>query len=244
MGRMRLEDPHWGGSTGRRADGTFTHNNARLLWAMRFDRRVDGLLHMVTPREILSYWFGDSNGTGRPELWFGGGPEVDAEIRGRFSTDVEEAVGGRLDGWARNPRGRLALVLLLDQLNRHVHRGTPAAFQGDHAAQRQTMKALAKSEDVLLRPFERAFLYMPLQHAEDRHLQERGVACFERLLHEVPRSQQGIFAGFLEHARDHASIVERFGRFPDRNRLLGRTSTAEEERFLVEEPRGWFEPQQ
>lgn len=205
--------------------------------------RVEGILLMATPRDILNYWFDSGPGRDRLAIWFGGGKETDDEIKERFGDDVEAALIGQLDDWSKSPRGRLALILLLDQFTRNIYRDSPRKFLGDHAAQRQVIKALAKGEDLLLKPYERAFLYMPLQHAENADLQARGVAAFERLAKDVPRSERPAFETFLEHARDHAAIVERFGRFPDRNKIRGRTSTPDEERFLAKEPRPWFEAQ-
>lgn len=209
---------------------------------MRLRAPVGKLVLMGSPKEVLEYWFGNGDGDNR-SLWFGGGPEIDEEIRQRFGAMVEDAVWGRLDHWSRVPRERLALIILLDQMSRNVHRGTRAAFIGDRAAQRHTVKAVAKGEDRLLSPYERAFLYMPLMHAEDPALQEKAVALFERLFAEAPAAEREAFRSFVTHARDHAAIVHRFGRFPDRNALLGRESTQAELRFLRDERRPWFERQ-
>src|SRR5687767_1165445 len=126
--------------------------------------------------EILAYWFGDTGNPGdRMKVWFGGGPDVDREIRERFGPDLERARRGELDAWAETPRGRLALIILLDQFSRNVYRGTPDAFAQDPAAQKLAVEGLDGGTDEGLSPAERMFFAMPLTHAEDVAMQERAV---------------------------------------------------------------------
>lgn len=195
---------------------------------------------VANPAQVLTYWFGDgADPWGNRSLWFGGGPSVDAEVRDRFGPTVEAALRGDLDGWVESADGTLALVLLLDQLPRNAFRGDPRSFEGDAMAQALALAALDAGRDRAWPSPRRMFLRMPLMHAEDADLQRRSLVEFGRLWTDDPDT-----ADALDHAADHAAVVLRFGRFPDRNRLLGRASTPEEEAFLAHESRAWFEPQQ
>lgn len=195
---------------------------------------------MERSEEVLSFWFGEVRGEGwevpqdRLAMWFRGGREADEELRRRFASDVESARAGQLDGWVTTPRGRLALVLLLDQLPRNLYRGTPDAFATDAKALSLSREALARGEDAKLRPIERPFIYLPLEHAEDREAQKIAVERFRVLAQAAPASSRAAFDGFLDYAIQHQVIIERFGRFPHRNRILGRESTPEEQAFLLE----------
>ncbi len=194
---------------------------------------------MASAEEVLEYWFGplsephDFN-PDRSKLWWVGGPDVDEEIRQRFGPDVRRARAGQLDTWLAQPRSALGLVILLDQFTRNLGRGTPDAFGGDPAAFAASTTAIERGFDRELRPIERAFLYMPLMHAEDRSAAQRCVAAFERLSEEIGATCPEGYPDFLPHAKQHASIVERFGRYPHRNEILGRATTPEEARFLDE----------
>ena len=141
---------------------------------------------------------------------------------------------GALDGWAGTPPGRLALVVLLDQMPRNIHRGSPGAFAHDAEAAAHCVAGIDSGQDRSLHPVERIFLYMPLQHAEDRGLQRRSVEQFESLAAEADEAWRDYFAENVRYARLHHDIVERFGRFPHRNRILGRESTEEERRYLAD----------
>jgi uncharacterized protein (DUF924 family) len=179
---------------------------------------------------ILGYWIGDDVLTPeRQALWFGGRPETDAFIRREFAAELERGARGELGEWTATPRGRLALVVVLDQFSRNAWRGTPRAFAQDPLALATSLDGLARGDESVLRPVERAFLYLPLEHAEDPAMQERSVECFTRLADEAPA-----LAGFLDYAREHRDLITRFGRFPARNAVLGRPSTAEELAWLAE----------
>jgi uncharacterized protein (DUF924 family) len=193
---------------------------------------------------VLEYWFGELSPGGAPSKattgrWFRGGKPVDDEIRTRFGGDVARACSGELDHWADTPRGRLALVILLDQFTRNLHRGSAEAFRGDPHALRLACEAIDAGDDGRLLPVERYFLYMPLEHAESVEMQRRCVALFERLVEEAPADARGLFEGAADWARRHAAVIERFGRFCGRNDALGRESTAEEREFLRENPSGF-----
>ena len=175
--------------------------------------------------DILDFWLGA--GTSARDEWFRKDPAFDTAIRTHFGATVEAALGGSHDAWAAEPRGALALVLLLDQFTRHLHRGTAQMFAGDARALAVAEAAVAAGHDRALGPFERWFLYMPFEHAEDLGAQERSIELFSRLAEET-----GIESP-LEWAEKHAAVVRRFGRYPHRNAMLGRASTPEEVAFLT-----------
>lgn len=189
------------------------------------------------PEHVLAFWFGDP---GRPvdvaarqsKLWFGKRPENDRLVIDRFSDTLAAARVGELDHWAATPRGRLALIIVLDQFPHHIHRDQPLAFASDSAALELALGGLANGDDRRLGPIERVFLYLPLEHAESLAMQDRSVALYDALFHEVAPEERELFAGFLDYARQHRDVVARFGRFPHRNAILGRASTPEEIGFL------------
>jgi uncharacterized protein (DUF924 family) len=192
---------------------------------------------MNRPEEILSFWFGPSVEDEaairqKAQMWFRGGPEIDREIRDRFGPDLERARCGELASWAETPRGRLALVILLDQFSRNIYRGTPLAFAQDEAAQKLTIEGLDAKMDASLTPYERIFFVLPLGHAEDLALQERSLRYCEEWAKSLPPSQQGFAQAALAQARRHRDVIARFGRFPTRNEALGRASTPEESAYV------------
>ena len=196
----------------------------------------------TAPADILAFWLGDGMAQGWPtqdlnKRWFLGGAALDEEIRTRFGADVVQAVGGALQNWEGQAHSRLALVILLDQFSRNVFRGTAQAFAGDARARQLALQTLAAHEDLQLPWVARVFLYMPLMHAEDAALQEECVARFSQLLAEAPEQLKPRIQGNLDFAREHQGIITRFGRFPYRNAVLKRASTAEEEEFLLKAPR-------
>ena len=197
-------------------------------------------------RTLLDFWFGPRpySAAGlqqRMRFWFGGEEpqEIidarDRDIEQRFGPWITRALGGEFDSWADSPRRRLALILLLDQLPRNVHRGTAAAFSGDERAERLAMDGLEQAADAALDPVERIFFYMPLQHSESAPIQDVSVNAFRRLQEESPHTLRALFASTLDYAQLHRDIVQRFGRFPHRNAALGRASTPEEIDWLREQ---------
>ena len=174
--------------------------------------------------DSLKFWFAELT----PEQWFRDGKTLDGVVRTRFGALLERAKRGELDDWASAPSGRLALIILLDQFSRHIFRGTPDAFAADAKAVSLTLDGIAKGMDEKLEtPAQRQFFYMPLMHAEDRNLQTLS-------LEKVMANDFGEDA--LKAAQAHADIIARFGHFPHRNKILGRASTPEEERFLENHP--------
>lgn len=188
-------------------------------------------------KSVLSFWFGGAGPDGaidssRRSMWFKSGAKHDAEIRDRFGGLHERAVRGDLEDWAETVRGRLALIVVLDQFSRHIHRGTARAFAQDRAAQTLALEGIDEGADLKLVPVERSFFYLPLEHAEDPALQARSVECYEHLATEVAGTWRKDYERFLASAQRHRAVIERFGRFPHRNAALGRPSTAEEIAFL------------
>lgn len=191
-------------------------------------------------QQLLDWWFGQ--GTTAREisgekhaLWFGYRNAQDAQARERFGALCEQALRGELDdAWTASPEGWLALILLLDQLPRMIHRGTPQAFAGDARAQQLVRQGLAHGGDVLLAPIQRVFVYLVLEHAEDLAQQELAVAHFEQLREIAAADEQPLFDDFLDYARRHRAVIARFGRFPHRNATLGRESSEAERAFLAE----------
>ena len=187
---------------------------------------------------VLTFWFrGRALSAPRIErrmgAWFGEDPGFDLEIAREFKDDVAAASAGQCIHWANAPRGRLALILLLDQFRRNIYRGTAAAFARDQAALALCMAGILGNQDQDLAPIEQAFFYMPLQHAESRQAQTKSVALYARLAGTVAPACREIFEGIARFAELHARIIRTFGRFPHRNALLGRESTAEEIEYLA-----------
>jgi len=188
-------------------------------------------------QDLLHWWFGQ--GTSATEiaaekqrLWFGYRPQQDAEARERFGALVEQALNGDLQDWTELPEGWLALVLLLDQLPRMIHRDTPRAFAGDERAQQLVRDGLAHGGDMLLSPIQRVFIYLVLEHAENLAVQDLAVAHFTALRDIAAEHEQALFRDFLDYAERHRDVISRFGRFPHRNAILGRDSSDAEQSFL------------
>ena len=191
----------------------------------------------ASPESVLAFWFGAPGSAaeiaGRQgKLWFGKSPVNDQRVIEQFTDALADASQGGLDHWSGTPRGRLALVIVLDQFPHHIHRDQPQAFATDPQALAQSLAALAAGEDRQLAPIERVFLYLPLEHAESLDMQERSVSLYEQLAHEAAADERAPFDNFLDYARKHRDVVARFGRFPHRNAILGRASTPEEIEFL------------
>lgn len=193
--------------------------------------------------EILGFWFGPlKNGfpiKDRESLWWAGHSGNDRLIKELFSHQVQQALRGELDEWAQQPRGRLALILLLDQFTRTIYRGTADAFSGDNKALQLTLDGVHRGLDQALEFSERTFFYMPLEHAEDIQMQELCISCFESMLLEVSGVHKLKAENWLDFAFQHHRQIEKFGRFPHRNDVLGRSSTPEELAFLLQTKNRW-----
>jgi uncharacterized protein (DUF924 family) len=188
--------------------------------------------------QVLDFWFGASAADGsldpaKQKMWFGDGRKYDAEIREKFGALHERASRGKLDAeWGASARGRMALIVLLDQMSRHIHRDTPRAFAQDAAAQKLAVDGVNRKMDLELIPAQRSFFYLPFEHAEDIELQRLGLRCFEALARGAAAAVKKHYDSFHDYARRHHDIIERFGRFPHRNAILGRASTPAEIEFL------------
>lgn len=189
----------------------------------------------TTPRDVLDFWFDEASAA----HWFVASDTFDAQIRARFATAVQRAATGQLETWTATPAGWLALLILLDQFPRNLYRGDPRAWATDLDAQRVALSGLARGDDRQLPAIQRVFAYLPLEHAEDRALQQRSVALFDALHAQAPAGQQEKFANFLDYARRHRAVIERFGRFPHRNAALGRASSEDEVTYLAQPGAGF-----
>ena len=187
---------------------------------------------------ILSFWFTDKELTapqidGRMDMWFSKDAVFDQQIVAEFADDVESASKGELDHWAHKPRGRLALILLLDQFRRNIYRNTKDAFSKDKEALKLCVEGAVEKKDHGLSPIQRVFFYMPLQHAESRRVQKKSREIYQRLAESVSTTYRDTFETVLQFAELHSDIVEQFGRFPHRNVLLNRANTPEEDEYLA-----------
>lgn len=178
----------------------------------------------IVPEDILTFWFDEAG----PSKWFEKDETFDAEIRERFGAVTHQARDGKLETWCETARGCLALIILIDQFSRNIHRGSPLTWSADAHGLALTRLALDKGFDAALGHAERKFLYMPLMHSEVLADQERSVELFQRLADEG--AENG--AVTVDYAIRHRDIVARFGRFPHRNGILGRESTPEEIELL------------
>jgi uncharacterized protein (DUF924 family) len=191
---------------------------------------------------LLDWWFGSAEtaaevAAARSGLWFGKRDSQDSEARERFAGLVEQALAGELhelQEWQADAQAWLATVLLLDQLPRMLFRDSPQAFAGDPLAQQLVQAGVERGWDRQLTLIQRVFIYLVFEHAEDLALQNQAVRHFNELCAAATASEQDLFAGYLDYAERHQRVIARFGRFPHRNQLLGRASSAQELQFLQE----------
>jgi uncharacterized protein (DUF924 family) len=187
--------------------------------------------------DILHYWFGHVEETilpseNRTSIWFSGNKEVDEEIKTKFGEDWQKAVDGHYAEWENDPHSMLGLIILLDQITRHIHRHTPSSFSQDQKALDLCLRGIQKEFDHLLSLIERVFFYFPLMHAESLEMQATAVRAYQILVNLAFPETRAIYENFLAYAIKHYEVIKRFGRFPHRNVLLGRMSTPEELEFL------------
>ena len=188
--------------------------------------------------DILQFWFGAfptpyTADARKVDMWFKNGAAYDAEIFINFGVDYDRAINGELHHWVDSCRGRLALIILLDQFSRHIHRGSAEAFAQDEKAQALCIEGMGAGDDMKAHAVERSFFYLPLEHAEDREKQALSVKAYERLVEDVPAQYRKPFEMNLEFARRHQFVIDSFGRFPELNDILGRESTEEEREFIA-----------
>lgn len=176
---------------------------------------------MISPQNIISFWFEELT----PEQRFSKNAEVDQRTRDRFLDIYNKAQLGLLESWRNTAEGRLAEIIILDQFPRNMFRDSPQAFASDPLALKLAKEAVAAHVDQELSPEKRSFLYMPYMHSEDAKIHTVAVVLF---------SQKGLEMN-LKFELMHKKIIDRFGRYPHRNQILGRTSTEEEVSFLKED---------
>jgi uncharacterized protein (DUF924 family) len=192
---------------------------------------------------VFDFWFGPAVDAPRPE-WFKKDEAFDRGIAERFGAQIQQALEGDLHHWdADGPQAALARILVLDQFTRNVHRGTPLSFAGDHQALQSALDMVDAGEDLALPPLQRAFIYMPFEHTEEMAMQERAVALFTRMADAESATASAAtansIAASLDFAKRHREVIRRFGRFPHRNAILGRSSTLEEIEFLKQPGSGF-----
>jgi len=190
-----------------------------------------------TIHKLLNFWFGDLGfadlpNSDRTSLWFGENEALKLASSRQFATEYYLAINRELISWQKTPRGCLALIILLDQFSRFIHKNGSDAFSADVIAQRITLKGIDTKMDQTLTLIERVFFYMPLVHAENIFLQQQSVSLFKSLVTKsLPETTQ-VYQLFLAYARAHQKVIENFGRFPQRNSVLKRRSTPAEKVFL------------
>lgn len=192
---------------------------------------------MTTVEKVISFWFGelDEEGRAKPSVskrWFQKSETFDAEIGENFEGVYEAIAAGEHQDWLEAPRGRLAYVIVLDQFSRNMFRGTPKMYAQDARGLKVAKEGVYRGDDKKLAFSERPFLYMPLMHSEELEDQQVCVELFEAFRDELEGKKREQIENNLDYAVRHLEIVERFGRFPHRNKIMGRESTAEEEAFL------------
>jgi uncharacterized protein (DUF924 family) len=197
---------------------------------------------MSLPQDILQYWFEGVDDSvlinkNKPPFnkWFFAGEKIDDEIRRKFKVDLEKASRGELRAWEKDPRERLALIILFDQFSRNMFRHTAQMYEYDPQALELSQRTIKEGSQKNLQLIERVFLYMPLMHTEDLKLQQLSVDKFVELVegskNECP-ANTSYFEYNLKYALKHQETIERFGRFPQRNVILKRESTSDEEIFI------------
>ena len=188
--------------------------------------------------DILEFWFGFfptpyTADVSKTDMWFKNGSSYDSEIFIKFGVDYDRATKGELDHWADSHRGRLALIILLDQFSRHIHRGTAKSFAQDEKAQVLCIDGLGAGDDAKMHAIERSFFYLPLEHAEDLEKQKLSIRAFEQLVLDVPELYRKNFEVTLSFAKSHQYVIEKFGRFPELNEIFNRDSTTDELAFIA-----------
>jgi uncharacterized protein (DUF924 family) len=184
---------------------------------------------MANLEEVLEFWFGHSHTEdyGKPrQYWFVKNKNFDEEVRSRFLSIYQKAAAGELNNWQESPLSCLALIIILDQFPRHMFRDTPQAFATDNLALKYANYAVDRHYDKELLPVQRWFIYCAFEHSEKLEDQEKAVALFSTL--ESDRDS----ASAIAYARKHLKVIQQFGRFPHRNKILGRQNTPEEDEFL------------
>lgn len=231
--------------------GCWSSNSTRFATDVAHGERTSKAVSLFIMFEwpfILDFWFGPLDEEGVPDKsyrqqWFTPSRRFDWGMRRRFSSMVLLASEESLDQWRREPGGALAEILLLDQFSRNIYRGTAMAFRNDPLAQRLAREGVEQGRDTRLPLIQRAFFYMPYQHAENRGMQEEGVALYEQLVRTASGRLRDVLDSFYQSAGRHRAIIDRFGRFPHRNGILRRATTEAEQRWLEDSAHQYSCPQ-
>jgi uncharacterized protein (DUF924 family) len=208
------------------------------------DRVTDAAALAPEARAVLDFWFGALDGSGRAtaerrQRWWRKDADFDALIRQRFESRWQAAAAGELDHWSSSAEGRLALIVVLDQFPRNMFRDRAEMFATDRQALKLTVQGIESGLDRALSSDPAAFFYMPLMHSESRVDQHLGMRMYSELVARSPEDAREAVANNLDFMGRHFAIVDRFGRFPHRNAILGRESTPDEVQFL-EQPGSSF----
>lgn len=187
--------------------------------------------------KLLDFWFGDLGhadlpNSDRTNLWFGENEQLKINLLQGFRSEYDAAVAGQLNHWAETARGRLALIILLDQFSRSLYRNSMKAFEFDLKAQDLCLAGLVEKMDQSLTLIERVFFYMPLVHSEDSERQEQSIRLFQNLVSLSMTETTQVYQLFLAYAYAHFRVIKEFGRFPQRNSVMKRESTEAEIAFL------------
>ena len=191
----------------------------------------------AAPEDVLDFWFGQPGSAAdvaarQNKLWFGKSAANDQLVTERFADTLLAAGAGKLDHWALTPRNQLALIVVLDQFPHHIHRNHGQSFAYDAQSLALAQAMIENGDAARITPIERVFVYLPLEHAESMAMQDLSVTLYAQLEADAIPAERPLFKGFLDYAQQHREVVARFGRFPHRNDLLGRPSTADEIAFL------------
>ncbi len=194
---------------------------------------------MAHPDEVIEFWFADSLDSpeataARSSFWFGNDPSADSLIWELYADTVIDAAAGHYDDWLQTARGRLAMIIVLDQFPRNIFRGTAEVYRYDPMANTLAHAGVALGQLAGMSVPEQAFFLMPYQHSEELEVQSQGVALMQAMVASAPPEWQAQAQNFADFAVRHHDIVENYGRFPHRNKVLGRLSTKDEDHFLSE----------
>ncbi len=193
---------------------------------------------------ILDFWFGKSYSSynvieKQSSLWWGKNTEIDRDIESRFGESLNHLIAGDLKNWKLFPEGYLAMIILADQFSRSIYRDTAMAFAQDEIALSLTLEGIENGIDLQLDLLQRVFFYLPLEHSELMTMQQRSVEMQKLLADSAPVDARGKFRDFHEYAILHLEVIEKYGRYPHRNAILGRHSTVEELEYLTQPGSGF-----
>ncbi len=191
-------------------------------------------------KQVLHFWFGPKITVKTPKnqarLWWSKQPEVDQRIRQKFEVGLQNLMSGKHKDWLQTAQGRLAAIIVLDQFSRNIYRDTCQAFTQDSLALTWCLEGMERQQDLELAPIQRVFFYLPLEHSEELAMQNLSCQKFAELLDDSIKiqgvSRDGDFEEFYRYAESHRDVIKKFGRYPHRNRILGRMDTEEETKYL------------